>query len=75
MHTDTDPSVVDLPDDEGWEDVEPEVEEEQTFKSLFDEKAFGDINEMFQYDKDKHSFDYVKLKQSLSRFIPTILVK
>jgi hypothetical protein len=69
MESDSDPSTADLLDpkgEEGWEDVESDVED-QTFKSLFDDKWFGDITAMLQYDKEKHDFDYIKLKKQLSR--------
>ena len=69
MESESDPSTTDLLDDkneEGWEDVESDVEN-QTFKSLFDGKWFEDITEMLRYDKEKHGFDYVKIKNQLSR--------
>jgi hypothetical protein len=69
MSSDSDPSTTELLDpknEEGWEDVESDVED-QTFKSLFDDKWFGDITEMLKYDKEKHDFDYVKVKKQLSR--------
>lgn len=68
MESDSDPSTTDLLDpknEEGWEDVEPDVED-QTFKSLFEDKWFGDITQMFKYDKEKHGFEFVKLKNQLS---------
>ena len=68
MGSDSDPSTTELLDpknEEGWEDVESDVED-QTFKSLFDDKWFGDITEMLKYDQEKYSFDYVKLKNQLS---------
>jgi hypothetical protein len=69
MSSDSDPSTTELLDprnEEGWEDVESDVED-QTFRSLFDDdKWFGDITEMFKYEKEKHGFDYVKIKNQLS---------
>lgn len=67
MESDSDPSTTELLDpknEDGWEDVEPDVED-RTFKSLFEEKWFGDITGMFKYDQEKHDFDYVKLKRQL----------
>lgn len=55
-------------EDDGWENVEPDVDD-RTFKSLFDEKWFDDITEMFKHDKEKHDFDYVRLKNQHSRCI------
>ncbi|KAF7509947.1 hypothetical protein GJ744_007261 [Endocarpon pusillum] len=68
MESDSDPSTTELLEprnDDGWEDVESDVED-RTFKSLFEDKWFGDITEMLQYDKEKHDFDYVKLKNQLN---------
>lgn len=68
MESDSDPSTTELldpKDDEGWEDVESDVED-RTFKSLFDDEWFGDIGEMLKYDKEKYGFDYVKLKRQMS---------
>lgn len=68
MESDSDPSTTELLDpqnEDGWEDVESDVEG-RTFKSLFEDKWFGEITEMLQYDKEKHDFDYVKLKNQLS---------
>jgi hypothetical protein len=68
MESDSDPSTADLLDpknEEGWEDVESDVED-RTFKSLFDDKWFGDITEMLKYDKEKYGFDYIKLKRQWS---------
>lgn len=68
MSSESDPSTSELLDpknEDGWEDVEADVEE-RTFKSLFDETLFQDINEMLKYDKEKHGLDYVKLKRDFS---------
>jgi protein arginine N-methyltransferase 3 len=57
--SDSDSSLTDPLDnrnDEGWEDVEPDVEQ-LTIVSLFDEKTFPNITEMLQYCKDHYSFD------------------
>jgi hypothetical protein len=69
MASDSDPSTSELlgsKNEEGWEDVESDVED-RTFRSLFEDKWFGEITGMFKYDKEKHGFDYVKLKKQLSR--------
>lgn len=66
MPSDSDPSTTDLLGEDGWEDVESDVEEDRTFKSLFEDKWFGDITEMLKYDKENHGFDYVKQKTLLS---------
>jgi len=68
MESDSDPSTTELLDpkhDQGWEDVESDVED-RTFKSLFEDVWFGDLVEMLKYDKENHGFDYVKLKRQMS---------
>ena len=67
MESDSDPSTAELLDpknDEGWEDVESDVED-RAFRSLFEDKWFGDITEMLKHDKEKHGFNFVKIKRQL----------
>lgn len=69
MDADSDPSTTELLDtkeEEGWEDVEPDVDD-RTFKSLFDDRWFDDITEMLKHDKEVHGFDYAQLKRQFSR--------
>ena len=71
MDAESDPSgtgSADAKNEDGWEDVEPDVDE-RTFKSLFDDKWFDDITQMLKYDKEIHDFDYVRLKNQYSRCI------
>ena len=67
MASDSDPStteLLDLKNEEGWEDVESDVED-RAFRSLFEDKLFGDITEMLKHDKEKHGFDFVRIKRQL----------
>ena len=67
MASDSDPSTTELLDprhEDGWEDVESDVED-HAFRSLFEEKWFGDVTEMLKHDKEKHGFNYVKIKRQL----------
>jgi protein arginine N-methyltransferase 3 len=57
--------VLDLKDDEGWEDAEPDVENE-TFISLLDDEVFADIASMLNHCKSKYDFDFLDLKQKLA---------
>jgi protein arginine N-methyltransferase 3 len=57
--------VLDLKDDEGWEDAEPDVESE-TFISLLDDEVFPDIMSMLNHCKDKYNFDFLDVKQRLA---------
>ena len=56
--------ILDLKDDEGWEDAEPDEEETQ-FISLFDDEVFTDIMSMLNHCKDKHNFDFLQVRQRL----------
>ncbi|KAM3065165.1 Ribosomal protein arginine N-methyltransferase rmt3 [Clarireedia jacksonii] len=57
--------ILDLKDDEGWEDAEPEDEEQNQFVSLFDDVVFPDILAMLDYCKEKHGFDFLEVRQKL----------
>jgi protein arginine N-methyltransferase 3 len=56
--------ILDLKDDEGWEDAEPDIEETQ-FKSLLDDEVFSNIPEMLKHCKEKHNFDFLAIRQKL----------
>ncbi|TVY50517.1 Ribosomal protein arginine N-methyltransferase rmt3 [Lachnellula cervina] len=56
--------ILDLKDDEGWEDAEPD-EEEMQFISLLDDEVFTDIMSMLNHCKDKHNFDFLQVRQRL----------
>jgi type I protein arginine methyltransferase len=56
--------ILDLKDDEGWEDAEPE-EEVDTFISLLDDEVFTDIMQMLNHCKEKHNFNFLELRQRL----------
>lgn len=57
--------VLDLKDDEGWEDAEPDVETEH-FISLLDDEVFTDIMSMLSHCKEKYSFDFLEIRQRLA---------
>jgi protein arginine N-methyltransferase 3 len=56
--------ILDLKDDEGWEDAEPDEEETQ-FISLLDDEVFTDLNQMLAHCKEKHKFDFLEIRQRL----------
>lgn len=60
--------TLDLEDDEGWEDLEPDVEKIQIV-SLFGEDKFHDVQTMLQHCKDNHQFDLIKIRKELSMYI------
>jgi protein arginine N-methyltransferase 3 len=57
--------ILDLKNDEGWQDVEPDEEEQQVI-SLLDDRAFSDVESMLSYCKEQHNFDFLSLRQSLN---------
>lgn len=56
--------ILDLKDDEGWEDAEPEEDETQ-FISLLDDEVFTDIMQMLKHCKEKFNFDFLEIRQRL----------
>ncbi|KAF4627773.1 hypothetical protein G7Y89_g10383 [Cudoniella acicularis] len=56
--------ILDLRDDEGWEDAEPDEEETQ-FISLLDDEVFTDIMSMLNHCKDKYNFDFLQIRKQL----------
>ncbi|KAJ8063391.1 hypothetical protein OCU04_008612 [Sclerotinia nivalis] len=57
--------ILDLKDDEGWEDAEPEEEEQNQFVSLLDDEVFSDMLAMVQHCKEKYGFDFLEVRQNL----------
>ncbi|MCJ1403098.1 hypothetical protein MMC11_006321, partial [Xylographa trunciseda] len=53
-----------LEDEQGWEDVEPDIEN-IVFKSLFDDRSFLDVHSMLQYCLTTYQFDFVKVRNQL----------
>ncbi len=56
--------ILNLEDDEGWEDVEPDVEKVKIV-SLFGKDEFDDVQTMLQRCKDSHQFDFIKIRKEL----------
>ena len=59
--------LLDLTKDEGWEDVEPDLEK-VTVQSLFDDKIFTDVRSMLEHCKQTFNFDFVKIRAELGVF-------
>lgn len=57
--------VLNLKDDEGWEDVEPEVEQEKII-SLLDHEVFPDVASMLAHCKEKYNFDFLKIRENFA---------
>lgn len=56
--------ILDLKNDEGWEDAEPDQEEFQ-FISLLDDEVFTDIHTMLKHCKEKYNFDFLEVREKL----------
>ncbi|KAF2136962.1 uncharacterized protein K452DRAFT_322102 [Aplosporella prunicola CBS 121167] len=55
---------LDIRDDEGWEDAEPDVESIQIV-SLFDDQVFPDVKSMIEDCKKRHQFDFIGVQKQL----------
>ncbi|KFY26342.1 hypothetical protein V493_04156 [Pseudogymnoascus sp. VKM F-4281 (FW-2241)] len=64
-HSGSDTSDIDLNEDEGWEDAEPQEEQDQIV-SLFDDKVFTDVPSMLLYCKEKFGFDFLEVRNKFS---------
>ena len=62
---DEDTDILNLQQDEGWEDVEPDVEKVKIV-SLLDNEIFDDMSSMLQHCKDVHDFDLKKVQRDFS---------
>jgi hypothetical protein len=58
--------ILDMRDDEGWDDVEPEEEELQNIISLLDDELFHDIKSMLEHCKVKYNFDFLNIRQKVT---------
>lgn len=59
-----DGGVLDLADDEGWEDLEPDVEPMQVC-CLFCDRVFQEITGLLPHCRDDHGLDMVKIQKDL----------
>jgi len=57
--------VLNLKDDEGWEDVEPEEEQEKII-SLLDDEVFPDVASMLAHCKENYNFDFLKIRDNFA---------
>jgi protein arginine N-methyltransferase 3 len=58
--------ILDLKNDEGWEDAEPDQEEE-AFISLLDDEVFPDLMSMLDHCRRKYNFDFLEIRQRLTQ--------
>lgn len=52
-------------DSEGWNDAEDDEEETPEVISLLDDRVFPDVMSMLAHCKEKHSFDFLGIRQKL----------
>lgn len=52
-------------DEDGWNDVDEDEEETPEVISLLDDRVFPDVISMLAHCKDKHSFDFLSVRQTL----------
>lgn len=58
-------NILDLKDDEGWEDQEPDVEKIEVL-CLGCSQTFPDAKFMLPHCRDTHNIDIVKVQKTLS---------
>ena len=59
--------ILDPEKEDGWEDVEPDEENIKVI-SLFSKDEFPDIKSMLQDCKERHSFDFLKVRNDHGLF-------
>ena len=59
--------ILDLKDDEGWEDQEPDVEEIEVL-CLCCSRIFANAQSMLLHCRDAHNIDIVKAQKTLSAY-------
>jgi protein arginine N-methyltransferase 3 len=56
-------------DSEGWEDAEPEENEEIQVKDFFSDKTFPDAASMIKYAAEQHNFDFLKITKDFGGYL------
>jgi len=59
-----DGDILDLADDEGWEDLEPDIETVKV-RCLLCTMVFGGILSVLEHSKTDHGLDLVKIQKTL----------
>jgi hypothetical protein len=60
-------SLLDMENEDGWEDLEPDTEN-TTFISLFDGEYFDRLRDMLDYCSEKYHFNFVAVCSKLGNF-------
>jgi protein arginine N-methyltransferase 3 len=61
-------------DSEGWEDAEPEEEEQIQVKDFFSDKTFPDAASMIKYAAEQHDFDFLKITRDFGEKFPDAIL-
>ncbi|KAI9888459.1 MAG: hypothetical protein M1814_006906 [Vezdaea aestivalis] len=64
--SDTENDEVYTKADEGWEDVEPDTEDELSFVSFFDSEEFPSLSAMLWHAKERYNFDFLDVVNVLN---------
>jgi len=59
-------------DSEGWEDAEPEENEEIQVKDFFSDQTFPDAASMIKYAAEQHNFDFLKITKDFGGFLSRV---
>lgn len=59
-----DGDILDLADDEGWDDLEPDIEAVKV-RCLLCALDFEEVSSVLEHGKTQHSFDLVKVQKTL----------
>jgi type I protein arginine methyltransferase len=57
--------VLNLKDDEDWEDVQPEEDQEKII-SLLDHEVFPEVTSMLAHCKERYNFDFLKIRDNFA---------
>lgn len=63
-----DSDILNLENDEVWEDAEPD-EEETRVTTLIGDGVFPDVHSMLRYCKDAHAFDFLQIRNELGVYV------
>lgn len=61
-------------DSEGWEDAEPEENEEIHVKDFFSDKTFSNAAEMIKYAAEQHNFDFLKITKDFGGYVSDVKI-
>lgn len=63
-----DSDILNLENDEGWEDAEPD-EDDTRVVSLIGDSVFLDVHSMLRHCKDVHALDFLQIRNELGVYV------